>query len=309
MNSSFWYSLLGHVLIGLLLLVSLPTFQKKQTLLDSAPIFIDLKNIEISDKTNLPPKIESRRKDNLPVVKPVIKKEPVKVETKVKEIKPEPEKIEPVQKAEPVKEAAQVVEKAPEKKPDPLPKIKPKVPKRPPVKPKPVPAKAKPKEDDELDSLFASVEKMAKTDNTKSKKKKDDVSDLISGVLNGVEKGPTQVPIGEKLTVSEIDFISAEVRKHWNFDAGIEGIETMIVEVRVSLTREGQVEDVVFLNKKRFDQDASFRSVAESAKRAILMCDRMGTESPFKILALKYPERYSVWKSLVLSFNPLDKGI
>ena len=61
MSSSFWYSLLGHVLIGLLLLVSLPTFQKEQTLTDSAPIFIDLKDIEIADKTNLPSKAEKKR--------------------------------------------------------------------------------------------------------------------------------------------------------------------------------------------------------------------------------------------------------
>ena len=37
------------------------------------------------------------------------------------------------------------------------------------------------------------------------------------------------------------------------------------------------------------------------------MCDRMGSESPFKILAAKYPERYSDWKSLHLRFNPLDR--
>ena len=60
MSSSFWYSLLGHVLIGVLFFISLPSFQKTQTPLDSAPIFIDLKDIEISNRTNLPAKAESK---------------------------------------------------------------------------------------------------------------------------------------------------------------------------------------------------------------------------------------------------------
>lgn len=309
MSSSFWYSLLGHLLIGLLLLVSLPTFQKEQTLTDSAPIFIDLKDIEIADKTNLPSKAEKKRAEIPSQPKPIEKKEPLKIETKEQKVEAVPEKIEPVQKPESVKDAVKAFEKEPVKKHEPVPKIKlkPKPQRKPPVKPNPTPVKQKPKEDDGLDSLLASVEKMSKTTKSTDKKKKDDVNDLISGVLNGVENGPTQTPIAEKLTISEIDFISAEVRKRWNFNGGIEGIETMIVELRVFLTREGKVDDVVFLNKKRFDNDASFHSVAESAKRAILMCDKMGNESPFKILAAKYPERYSDWKSLHLRFNPLDR--
>lgn len=307
MSSSFWYSLLGHILIGALFLISLPNFQKKQTPLSSVPVFIDLRTMEITDKTNLPPKKEQKK-----AVKQVVKeskKEPAKIETKVRKPESVQEKVQPVQKAQPMKDAVKTVENKPQKKPDPVPKVKPKVQKAPPVKPKQVQPKPKDKpkeEDDGLDSLLASVEKMSKTSKTNSEKKKDDVSDLISGVLNGVDKGPSKTSIDNKLTVSQIDFISAEVRKHWNFDAGIEGVEKMIIELRVSLTREGRVEKVEFVNQKRFNQDPGFRSVAESAKRAVLMSDNMGDESPFKILAVKYPERYSDWQKLQLSFSPLE---
>ncbi|MBP5534580.1 MAG: hypothetical protein J6Y03_03645 [Alphaproteobacteria bacterium] len=306
MSSSFWYSLFGHVLIGLLFLISLPTFQKEQEPLSSAPVFIDLKTMEITDKTNLPPKVVKKEQTKKPAVKE--NKEPAKIETKIKKTDPVPEKVEPVQKVEPIKDAVKTVVNKPEKKPDPLPKVKPKIPQKPPVKPKQVQPKPKsrPKEDDDgLDSLLASVEKMSKTTKPVPKKKTDDVSDLISGVLNGVENAPAQTSIDNKLTVSQIDFISAEVRKHWNFDAGIEGIENMIVDLRISLTREGRVEKVEFLNQRRFNQDPSFRSIAESAKRAVLKSD--GTdESPFRVLAVKYPERYSEWKNLQLKFSPLE---
>ena len=302
MSSSFWYSLLGHILIGLLFFISLPTFQKQQTPLDSVPVFIDLKNMEITDKTNLLAKIE-KPAESKPIVRE--EKQPAKIETR--KIEPVKEVVEPIQKPEPVKDAVKTVVPEPVKKPVPVVKPKPKVPaKAPTVKPKPV--KAKPKEDDGLDSLLASVEKMSKTNNP-APKKKDEISDLVAGVLDGVEKGPTHAPIGNKLSVSQIDFIAAEVRKHWNIDAGIDGVANMIVELRVHLSRDGRVSDVEFLNKKRYDQDNSFRAVAESAKRAVNICDKMGEESPFRVLALKYPERYSDWQSLWLSFNPSDIGI
>lgn len=301
MSSSFWYSLLGHILIGLLFFISLPTFQKQQTPLDSVPVFIDLKNMEITDKTNLPAKVEKPAEP-----KTVVKeeKQPAKIETR--KIEPVKEVVEPVQKTEPVKDAVKTVVPEPVKKPVPVVKPKPKVPvKAPTVKPKPV--KAKPKEDDGLDSLLASVEKMSKTNNP-APKKKDEISDLVAGVLDGVEKGPTHAPIGNKLSVSQIDFIKAKVREKWIFDAGIDGIDKMIVELRVYLSRDGRVSDVEILDKKRYDQDASFRSVAESAKRAVNRCDKDGEESPFRMLALRYPERYSDWQQLRLSFSPMDDG-
>ncbi|MBO5997065.1 MAG: hypothetical protein J6P93_00865 [Alphaproteobacteria bacterium] len=304
MNSSFWYSLLGHILIGALFLVSLPAIQKQQSSVDSVPIFIELKNVEISNKTNLPVKAKTEKAPERATPKPAPKKEPTKIETQAKKV--ETPKIEPVQKAEPLKDAAKVVEPPAPKKPEPTPKAKPKVQKA--VQPpKPKPAR-KVKEDDGMDSLFASVEKMSKTAENKKKEPKNEVSDLISGVLSGAEKGPTQVPIGERLTVSQTDFIKSKVREKWNFDAGIEGINSMVVEMRVFLARDGSVQDVEILNQKRYSQDAGFRSVAESARRAIYRCDKDGNESPFRMLAFKYPNRYSDWQQLLLSFSPLDDG-
>ena len=293
MSSSFCYSLLGHALIGALFFISVPSFQKTQTSLDSVPIFIDLKNVEISDKTNLPAKAEQKRVST-PIYKKPSQKSPKQVESR------------PLQKTVAVKDAAKIVEKTDKKGNTPAPKSKPIPPKE--TSQKQIPVRAKPKQDDGLDTLLASVEKMSKTPVQKNVPK-EDVSDLISGVLSGIEGGKTTENIGEKLTVSETDFIATTVRKYWNLDAGIDGVENMVVDLRVSLNRDGSVSDIEFLNKNRYNQDSSFRSVAESAKRAVLVCEKMEVESPFKKLAMKYPNNYSQWQKLQLSFNPLDAGV
>ena len=306
MNSSFWYSVIGHILIGALFFISLPTFEKKQNTLDVVPIFIDLKNIEIAEKTNLPPKAKTQEIKKVAVPK-IAPSQKTKVEAKKVKKEASIEEVKPVQKVEKQKDTAQIIE----------PKVKKvKVPQKPKIKSeisspktKKVQIRSKPQQENEMDSLLASVEKM-KTKSVKNSKeqKQTDVSDLISGVLNGIEGGKNK-DLGTKLTVSQIDFIASTVRKNWNLDAGIEGVDDMIIEIRVVLGRDGRVSDVEFLNKNRYNSDAGFRSVAQSARRAILICDKLGDESPFRMLALKYPERYSDWQKIQLRFNPLDGGV
>lgn len=299
MNSSFWYSVIGHILIMGLFFVSLPTFEKKQTLTESVPILIDLKNIEITDKTNLPAKAKVQTKSE----QKTVQKTPPQSAPK-----PKAPEVKPVQKTAQVKEAAKVVE----------PKIKEvKVPKKPKVKPKQAPSKTqkaqikqKPtQQDDSLDSLLASVEKMEKTTLKQITPPSDlAVSDLISGVLDGIPKGHSQ-NLGTKLSISQTDFIASTVHKHWNFDAGVEGVYDMIIEIQVSLNRNGDVYDVEFLDKNRYNSDAAFRSVAQSARRAVYICDKLGKESPFRILASKYPQNYSDWQKIQLRFNPMNGGV
>ena len=302
MNSSFWYSLIGHILVMGLFFVSLPTFEKKQTITESVPIFIDLKNIEIADKTNLPPKAKAAVQKE---VKP--KSVPQKEISKPK-VQPKQEEVKPVQKAEPIKDAAKIVEPKPKEiKVPQKPKTKP----APPKKAQKVSVKSKPKakQEDGLDSLLASVEKMEKTTPKQISKESDnDVSDLIAGVLNGIPEGKTK-SLGNKITISQTDFIASTVHQHWNFDAGVEGVYDMIIEIQVSLNRNGDVSAVEFLNKSRYDSDAAFRSVADSARRAVLICDKLGQQSPFRILASKYPQNYSDWQKIQLRFNPMNGGV
>lgn len=88
-----------------------------------------------------------------------------------------------------------------------------------------------------------------------------------------------------------------------NLDPGAMGIEDMIVEIRAQLNQDGTVRKVDILDSFRYGSDNHFRSVADSARRAVYICQ------PYSILADKYPEKYDMWKTLLLRFNPMDASI
>ena len=113
----------------------------------------------------------------------------------------------------------------------------------------------------------------------------------------------------QELSVSEKDMIGIKLRECWNLDAGVRGVQNMLIEIRVFLKKDGTVKDVKILNKSRYNKDAAYRSVAESARRAVYICDKKKDASPFKIFPKNYQDAYDTWKTLLLRFNPLDGGV
>jgi len=305
-NSSFWISLIGHVLLGGIFFITLPKFNAPTNLSENVPIFIDLKNVEISENTNLPAKIKKEtvvRKTPKQEVKKktnVVKKH---VEVPVKKV----QEIKPVQKVEKKADVA-VVEKKEEKKVLSVkPKVKP-VPKKPevsaPVKSVKVPSKPV-NDEPSLDSLLASVEKIKPSSSVSKSSEKDELADLLEGSLNGIKGGKTK-PLSNKLSVSQLDFIQTAVRQHWMRPD--DGDLDLKIEVRVSLDREGNVLDVEFLDKKFYNATGRLKSNAESTIRAVYICDKLGKDSPFRILALKNPQTYFQWKQIDLNFDFRDEG-
>lgn len=127
-------------------------------------------------------------------------------------------------------------------------------------------------------------------------------------VTEGVEGGQGGSYMQE-LSVSEKDMIGIKLRECWNLDPGVRGVQNMLIEIRVFLSREGTVKDVRILNKSRYNKDTAFRSVAESARRAVYICDKKNDGSPFKIFPENYEQSYDTWKTLLLRFNPFDGGV
>ena len=113
----------------------------------------------------------------------------------------------------------------------------------------------------------------------------------------------------QELSVSEKDLVGIRLRECWNLDAGVRGVQKMLVEIRVFLNKDGTVKDVKILNKAKYNKDTAFRSVAESARRAVYICDKKKEESPFKMFAKNYKDSYDTWKTLLLRFNPYDGGV
>ncbi len=279
MNRSFLWSLLGHILIILLMVLDLSFGFKKHEATPPAIMMVDLTKVKISNKTNLPQKVVSKKKTP---VKTVPKKKEKKVESKSTP-KPVQKKTEqkPVVKPKetPVKEASPV-----------------KMPEAPKEEVKPFPKKQEKKSNTDLQNLLASVEKVRKAPTFK------EIPEEMPQESEGIQGG-TEGRIDQILTISEKDFLASELQKCWNVNAGVERADEIVVEIKAWINKDGTVRDVKIMNSMSIP---SFTTVAESAKRAVYVCNNKGVDSPFRILAEKYSDHYGDWKEISLRFNPLQ---
>lgn len=282
-------------------------------------LMVDLSKVELADKTNLPPEVKIKKPEP---PKPQVqqKKETPKVETpkpatKTPAVRQEPtppkqEQIKPKEAPAP-KDAVKVQEppktkqtpKKAEKKPVKKEPVKP-APKKTTSQPKATPKKAvsKQQQSSGLQSLLASVEKVKKPANPAPAREETSAPATGQEINNGI-KGGTGGSRLEALTISEKDLIANKIRDCWNVNAGVEGAETMTIELKAYVNRDGRVKDVRVLNMKG---DPVFRSMADSAVRAVWVCDSKNDDSPFKILSVKHPENYSSWKEIYLRMNPIE---
>lgn len=312
MKNSLYKSMGLHLAVLLIFIIDVPYFWRRNMTLDQVPIIVDLNEVKISEMTNLPPKAKrgAEEKQASKVKRKVennfTKDEPKESPKDKSEAKAEQDK--PMPKDEVVKEPKQDFLVAPQPK---KPKVPAKKVEKPAPKPAPKPKKEEPKkqpkkEDKEqpklanpLKSLLASVdalEKEANKDETATIKEDAEVNNM------GIEGGVGGSYFSE-LSISETDAIAGRLRACWNLDPGAMGIKDMVVEIRAFLNRDGTVREVKILDTSRYGSDNHFRSVADSARRAVYICQ------PYSIFAEKYPEKYDLWNTMLLRFNPLDASI
>lgn len=307
MSTALKKSIALHIAIFLLWVIEMPMFWWNRTDPGQVPIIVDLKDVKISEMTNLPPKAKFGEEDKeASQVKRKVEnytKNESKTEPKVKEDKTVdvPEAKEPAAKPDEIKKDFLVAPqpKKPQVKSKPKEKSKPKpAPKKPEPKKQPE-KKEEPQLANPLKSLLASVdalEKEANTSTTATIKEGTDVANM------GIEGGTAGSYFSE-LSISELDALAGQLRACWNLDPGAMGIEDMIVEIKAELNQDGSVRMVDIMNTARYSTDSHFRSVADSAKRAVYIC------APYKILSEKYAEKYDKWRVLRLRFNPIDQSI
>ena len=315
MKQSLYKSLALHFVVFLLIMVDIPLFWHNKTTLNQVPIIVDLNNVKISEMTNLPPKAKMGKEDKAASkVKRKIENNYTKEEPKKDDKRPtakEPEEETAPEEAAPTEPKKDYLvapqpkkPKAPKKKPTPpVPAAKPK----PKPKPKPEvkkeqkqPEKGKPQLANPLKSLLASVDALEKevgnTNQEATIKEGTEVNTM------GIEGG-TGGSYFSELSISEIDAIAGRLRACWNLDPGAMGIKDMIIEIRAFLNKDGSVRKVDIINTSRYNSDAHFRSVADSARRAVYIC------APYSIFADKYADKYDKWNTMLLRFNPLDGQI
>lgn len=246
-------------------------FAKEYTKAPPAILMVDLTKVKIADKTNLPQKSVAKKEQAKPTSKP----DKTKQQVKTPEPKPQPKE------APKPKEAVAVQPKKEEKKQEA-------------TKPAPQPKSKKP--DYNLKSLLASVEKVRQ--DTPAPSAEHSPSEALD---NGTEGRMDQL-----LTISDKDFIASKLRDCWNIDGGAQNIDEIVVQIRVLVNQDGSVREAKIMNNMNLP---AFKSLSESARRAVYICAQKGADSPFKILSDHYGDHYQDWKELYLNFNPMDANV
>jgi outer membrane biosynthesis protein TonB len=302
------WSLVVHGLIVLLALVGLPKWGQEKPLIPMAPIAVDLVNMgEYTMATNTAKK---KGPNNLKPAQP----KPAKV-TEVKPAEPKPPEPKPAPKPEP-KPAPKtepkpdvIKEKVPDKKADKKPEKKP----EPKKEEKP---KDKPKEDNFDDVLknLSTEEDKPKAETPKAQDKPEDFDNLLKD-LAGEGTGPQSdgetldtdnidpnkpsglAPMtGDTLSISALDALQYQLARCWNPPAGAADAQDLIVEVRIVVRQDRTVESATIVDTGRYSSDAFFRAAADSARRAVLNPNCSPLVLP--------PEKYDIWKNVVVRFNP-----
>ena len=178
------------------------------------------------------------------------------------------------------------------------------------AKPKPKPPKVAPRPRPHLRQDFASmmlktVQKLKDAPSSEKLKKKEKTFDEKMVALMNKKSVATpdlaqQAPLGENLTISEIDAIKRQIGRCWLVPAaiGAKDVEEMMVQVRLKLNPDGTLRESRIVDRFRMETNVTYKAVAESALRAIRnpRCSRFN-------LPL---HKFDVWKDMVLRFNPSE---
>ncbi|CAK0749418.1 putative Cell envelope biogenesis protein TolA [Azospirillaceae bacterium] len=103
--------------------------------------------------------------------------------------------------------------------------------------------------------------------------------------------------VSDRLSVSEEDALRQQISGCWNVDPSARE-KNLVVDIKIVVNPNRTVYSAEIVDKSRYQSDPAYRSMAESARRALLnpRC------SP---LALP-PDQYDRWREIVFTFNPRD---
>lgn len=275
---AFFSSLAFHFVLILLTVVGLP-FVVKDEVLVSEPIQVEL--VTIAEKTQAPVKPPPAKAEQ---------KEPPKEEPK-----PEPKKAPPVERQvepdavpPPVPEVKKEIEKPPEPKAVEPPPVKPKI--KPKVKPKPqVVEEKKPDEPDQSDAFSSLLKDLTPEEEE-------------APVQNETQQSETEsrnlAPLGEQLTISEIDAFKQQIAPCWVVQSGAKYAENLLVEIKIYIGKDQRVQSATLVDQVRYSLDSHYRAAADAALRAL----RNPACQPFNLPG----EKYEQWREMTIRFDPRE---
>lgn len=98
-----------------------------------------------------------------------------------------------------------------------------------------------------------------------------------------------------RLSQSEIDGLRQQVQRCWSPPVGSSGAESMVVSIRFSLTRNGEIDGQPQVVSGSGSSMAE-RAAAEAARRAVLRC------APYNAPV----DKYEAWADIQFNFDPSD---
>jgi hypothetical protein len=117
-------------------------------------------------------------------------------------------------------------------------------------------------------------------------------------VASGAASSQPRAPLGSQLSASEVDMIREQISRCWNIPAGARDAKDLVVEIRVVVEPDGTVQQATIVDQARLASDPFFRAAAESARRAFFNPECRPLRLP--------PDKYEIWKDLVVDFSPKD---
>ncbi len=285
MRRGMTWSTILHLTVILIAFLGIPHLMRPPVEI-AEPIPVEV--VTIAPKTNVP-KVEAK-----PVEQPA---PPKKAETPPAPPlpappKPAPEKSEVPPPPQPTPPAPAPVLAALPPQPPPQPKPE-KKPERPPEPAEtrtplvPTPPKAKPTPPQvTVESILKSVEK------TKPRAEPDQAEKVVKELARAPK--PVTSSLDNKMTMSEIDAVRRQIERCWNVPAGAKDAKNLVVDIHFVMNPDGTVREATIVDQARMQSDGFFRTAAESARRAIYLCQ------PLRLP----PEKYSDWQDITLSFDP-----
>ena len=291
MKQPFYKSAAVHIVVFLALIFGLPHLPSPPMDI-STPIPIDITDIgpmtttskqgegnQAAPKEVAPPPKPPQQEQKEPP-KPPVKPEPAKAAAPEKAEEKPADDADISDKKKPEKKQEKKEDKAPEKIKD---KPKEKVEK----------PKDKPAEDptQQFNSLLKNLsapkdETPPSPDATDAKEAKPNASTGSKGIVS------------ERLTISQEDALRRQIEQCWNIPVGGVDVDKMSVEVKIEVNPDRTVKDVVVVDQARANSDPFFRSLSESAVRAV----RNPRCSPLELP----PDQYEAWKIINFRFTPKD---
>ena len=295
MGRNVLISVVLHAMLFVIAWVGLPVFNDVPEVVD-VPISVDI--INVSDVTNIPTKPKEVKVAATPAPPPPKPPAPPTAPQGSVQQPPEPEPT-PPQPEEKVAVLVQPETKPKvEAKPKPEPKDEPKKSESPKRSPSPVPPR-KPKAPDQFESVLKTLEDLKSTPAPQKKPEdKPAEPDFAKMMADALESDKPRPDVGPEMTISEIDLVRQQIHRCWNLPAGAKDAHKMLISIRIVMNPDGTVRTANVLDSMRMSSDPFYRTMAESALRAVLnpRCQ------PFKLP----PEKYDRWQTMKLNFDPRD---